>query len=163
MMKLVYILGHLNCFLVTFLSWVFFFIPHWFAGTFEKVSLSKRLGIIWDVANDTKFFKESMDGWYGFVLGGNICVVDVPDREHEWWFEHLEHEDGGHIIQNYWLGVLFIPVYTVCTLWLYLFCHSKHSYHDNPFERRARRVAGQKVDLTPEEWTDGRNDRFPWA
>ena len=155
------LLGFLWCFPVTFLSWVFFFIPSYWKGVFERVYFTKELAIVWDVNNNSKFYKDAMEGWYGFILAANVCVVDVPYREGDWWEKHLKHELV-HVTQNFKWGVFFIPVYTACTLFIWLFQHAKHAYLDNPFEREARRAAGQKVDIPPDEWPDGPNDRFPW-
>lgn len=161
-MIVLYALGFLIASPLTFLSWVFFFRPHRNRGTFERVRVTKRLAIIWDVDNESKFYKQAMSGWYGFVLGANICVVDVPSKDTPWWEKHLKHEEKGHVIQQYIFGVLFIPLYALFTGFIWLFLRSKHSYLDNPFERWARRVAGQKINIPKEEWPNGPNDRFPF-
>jgi len=161
-MIILYALGFLNTFVLTLLSWIFFFVPHYLKGTFERVYITKELAIIWDVANDSKFYKESMDGWYGFVLGANVCVVDVPSKENDWWKKHFKHEVKGHVIQYFIFSLLFFVFYILFTLFILAFLKNKHSYHDNPFEIWARKVAGQQLHIPREEWMDGPNDRFPW-
>jgi len=146
---------------VSLLTWIFFCIPYYLKGAFEKVTMRKDLSIIWDVANDSKFYKKSMTGWYGFVLGCNIVVVDVPSKDDDWWADHLDHETT-HVYQNYIFGILFYVVYLIHMAYLLAFCKDKHSYHDNFLERWARKSAGQLVDIPREDWMDGPNDRFPW-
>lgn len=155
------VLGFLWAFPLTFLSWLFFFWPHHEKGTWERVRMGKDLAIIWDADNESKFFKEAMDGWYGFVLGANVCVVDVPRDDQEKMQKQMAHEKG-HVTQYFIFGVLFFPLYFLFTGVLWLFFRKRHAYLDNPFERWARRVAGQPVDIPRGEWPDGPNDRFPW-
>ena len=79
-MILLRVIGFLWTFIVTLLSWIFFFLPHYLKGTFEDVYMRKDLAIIWDVDNNSDFYKKAMSGWYGFVIGANVCVVDVPRK-----------------------------------------------------------------------------------
>lgn len=161
-MIVLYAIGFLIAFPLTLLSWIFFFWPKHRQGVFERVRVTKTLAIIWDVDNESKFYKEAMDGWYGFVLGANVCVVDVPSKTDTWWEKHFAHEVRGHVTQYFIFGILFIVLYALFTGFIWLFLKSKHSYHDNPFEIWARYVAGQKIDIPREEWLDGPNDRFPF-
>lgn len=159
-MILLRIIGFLWSLATTVLSWIFFFLPHYFAGTFENVYLSKDLAIVWDVDNRSKFYKKAMDGWYGFVLGANVCVVDTP-QEVEDTIRHFKHEKA-HVVQYFIFGPLFFPVYLAHTGYLWIFCKDKHSYLDNFLERWARKVAGQKVNIPRDEWPDGPNDSWVW-
>lgn len=155
------ILGFLWASPVTILSWIFFFLPHYFKGTFQNVYMRKDLAIVWDVDNYSKFGRNAMDGWYGFVLGANVCVIDPPHGMDE-LKPYFKHEIKGHVTQYFIFGVFFFPLYIAHTAWLLAFCKDKHSYLDNFLERWARKVAGQKVDVPREEWMDGPNDRYPW-
>jgi hypothetical protein len=158
--KLLFVLGFLWVLPVSILVWVFWMIPKYFQGTFAKVTVLPNLLIVWDVKNDSDFFKKSMKGWYGFVAGCNIVVVDY-DNNLESFKQHMAHETT-HGIQNYIFGVLFYPLYLLCTLCILVFMKNLHAYHDNPFERWARRSAGQRVNIPKSEWMNGPNDRFPW-
>ena len=159
--KILYTLGFINALPVSLLFWLFWALPKRCKGTFEKVLVLPNLASVWDVANDSKFFKESMAGWYGFVVGCNIVVVDY-DRNDPNYREYMDHENWGHVIQNFVCGILFMPLYLVFTAFILAFLWKHHAYHSNPFERWARRVAGQKVSILRKDWMDGPNDRLPW-
>ena len=160
-MLILRIFGFIWALPVTILSWIFFFFPHSIKGTFQNVYLTKDLAIVWDVDNFSRFGRDSMNGWYGFVLGANVCVIDTP-REKENIEKYFHHEINGHVSQYFIFGIMFFPLYIAHTAWLLAFCKDKHSYLDNFLERWARKVAGQKINIPREEWTDGPNDRFPW-
>jgi len=166
-MFVVYLLGFIWCLPSTLLFWIFFCIPHWIAGTFESVEWRRNLAIVWDVANDSKFFKKSMKGWYGFVGGANIISVDTPGKFEKTpdtfkaYLQHLMHEMY-HVFQNYVLGIFFYPVYIAIALFIRAFLKDKHAHHDHPMERMARKYAGQQIDIPREDWIDGPNDRWPW-
>jgi hypothetical protein len=83
--------------------------------------------------------------------------VIFRDEEQEGY--DLVHE-ARHTWQMFWLGPLFYPIYWVMTLWIGLFSPEKSPYLDNPLERDARRVAGQKVNTTRADWPGGK--RWPW-
>jgi hypothetical protein len=40
--------------------------------------------------------------------------------------------------------------------------NKQHIYFDNWFERRARKTAGQLVDIPRSMWPDGPDDYNPW-
>jgi hypothetical protein len=161
-MILLRIIGFLWAFPITLLSWIFFFLPHYFKGTFQDVRLSwKYLAFIWDVDNRSSFYKNTMDGWYGFVLGANVCVIDIPEIYQTAVRARYLHEVKGHVTQYFIFGILFFPLYIGHTCYLWLFRKDKHAYLDNFLERWARKVAGQKVDIPREEWPDG-YDRWVW-
>ena len=152
--------GFLWALLASLLSWVFFHIPLLLQGAIEKVTLTKELAIIWDIDNDSAFYKK-MKGWYGNVVGCNITVVDY-DRNNPEYKEHMDHEKKGHVYQNYIFGPLFYVLYVLFAVVIYYCFKTLHPYYDNPFERWARRVAGQKVEIPREEWTTKNQDRNPW-
>jgi hypothetical protein len=56
----------------------------------------------------------------------------------------LVHERR-HALQTYVFGIFQPILYVIFTLWIFAFHRSKHSYYDNPFERDARRTAGQNM------------------
>ena len=160
MKHILYAIGFIWLLPVNILAWSWLlYMKH--KGTFEDIWWDwNTWSWNWDVSNDSEFYEKSMEGWWGFVIGNNIVYVDyfpklALDKT------YIRHEQA-HVLQNYILGVLFYPTYIVFTCWIYLFQWAKHAYIDNPFERWARRAAGQKVYLSPEEWPDGPNDRWPW-
>lgn len=142
---------------VNLIVWAVLLILLW-RGQFEEVTLQPNLALRWDVDNNSKFYKIlSKDGWFGFVAVSNIIVVD--DDPYELFEKHIRHEDA-HVSQNYVLGILFYPLYFLCSIFIFCFLWNKHSYLDNPFERHARRLAGQRVDIPREEWPKGPHDRW---
>jgi len=166
-MVVVYALGFIWALPATLLFWIFFCVPQWIKGTFESVEWRKDLSIVWDVANGSDFFKKAMADWYGFVGGANIVVVDAPGKVEKSpetfaaYIKYLKHETR-HVYQNYVLGILFYPVYLLIVAFIYLFLKDKHTHHDHPLERDARKYAGERVDIPRDDWVDGPNDRFPW-
>ncbi len=70
------------------------------------------------------------------------------------------HEER-HVIQQMILGVLQPVMYFLSSVWLWLFRRDLHSYYDNPFERDARRAAGQEEDIPRSRWPNP-NDRWSW-
>lgn len=137
-------------------------LPMKIKGTFENIWWSWNTWTWnWDVANNSEFYKVSMKGWWGFVIGNNIVYVDFFPKSIPSIITHMEHEEN-HVFWNYILGVFFYPIYVMFSSFIYLFLPNKHAYLDNPLERLARKAAGQKVDISREEWTSGPNDRWPW-
>jgi hypothetical protein len=67
-----------------------------------------------------------------------------------------------HNMQQLVFGPLFYPAYAMASAAIWLLCEDYHAYLDNPFERDARRAAGQPVDIPRRHWPHGPNDRNPW-
>lgn len=109
----------------------------------------------WEVDELSKFYENSMSGWWGFVIGNNVIHVEyiINDAQDK---QYMVHEET-HVLQNYIFGALFYPVYIACSGYLYLFAPTKHPYLDNFFEVWARKTAGQQkyIAIPP-------NDRWPW-
>ena len=127
-------------------------------GSIEEVTLQPNLALRWDVANDSKLYKlMHKDNWFGFVLGNNVIVVD--DDPYEQFAQFIMHENV-HVAQNYVFGIFFYPAYFIVSTFIFCFLWEKHAYLDNPFERQARKLAGQRVDIPREEWPQGPHDRW---
>ena len=127
-------------------------------GKIESVRVCKNFSIIWDVSNDSWLYSKMHGrGWYGFTLGNNVIVNDDIEAKKV----SLTHENE-HVIQNYIFGIFFLPVYFLLMLGIFIFLPEKHSYIDHPFERMARRAAGQKLEYTRDEWPHGSSDRWTW-
>lgn len=161
MKHLLYLIGWIWL-LPVHIAGLFWFLPMLIKGNFENVWWDWNWWCLnWNLKDDSKFVKESMEGWWGFVIGNNIVYVNDDPLDAHYDYKHMIHEQQ-HVKQNYLFGMFFYPAYMLATAYIYLFQHGKHSYHDNPFEVNARNAAGQQVILTPEEWMNGPNDRFPW-
>ena len=106
----------------------------------------------------TKWWKD----WGGVGLYWFMCYRDRPSRwDDEWVGRTIVHE-GTHNIQTAIFGLMKFLLDLIFMGFIFLFLKKKHPYLDNPFERQARRRAGQQVDVDPEDWPQGRNDRWPW-
>lgn len=142
-------LGFVWSFPVSFLARVVFA----FFVLFKQLRQPDNLGqfiMLWVVEPDS-WLSKRMKGWYGFTVGNNIVVVDLLPAHKK----HLEHEKV-HVQQNFIFGITFYPVYIIISLFLFFFT-KLHPYFDNPFERWARRSAGQEVEVN----TSGK-DRWIW-
>jgi len=161
MKSILFLLGFLWVLPVNILAWIFWFLPQYIKGTFEKIKFYPNGIVTWDVKNSSKFFKKLKDDhWWGFVIGSNIVFVD-RDSKKDKDIARFIHEET-HVYQNYMFGIFFYPVYIAITCFLWLFRPNKHAYLDNPFEKHARKRAGQQVEIPKEKWTRGPNDRWPW-
>lgn len=162
-------LGFLWLFPVTLLSWIFFCVPYWLRGAFEKVEMFSDFVIIWDVKNVSKFGRKEMKSWYGFVLGANVICIDTPNVDPEkqnletfnTYIGQLKHEVY-HVFQQYVLGIFFYPVYIAIALFIWLFLKNKHPYFDHPLEKQANRYAGLPETVPEERRGDAPHDRWPW-
>jgi hypothetical protein len=67
-----------------------------------------------------------------------------------------------HVQQQCWLGILMPVLYVLFSCAIWLWWHARHAYYSNPFERDARRYAGQNVEIDSSRWPDGPRDRWPW-
>jgi hypothetical protein len=161
MKKILLLLGWLWVLPVNILAWVFWFFPQYLRGVFKKIRFHSNGVIAWDVDNSSKFFKGLKEKhWWGFVIGSNIVFVDC-DMAAPKDAQKLKHEVA-HVYQNYRFGMFFYPLYILMTVYLWLFKKNKHSYLDNPFERQARKEAGQQVTIPKSEWSRYYKDRWPW-
>ena len=165
---LMFLLGFIWCSPVTLLSLMFYQGPLVIWGWFGQKQVEKIIwrwrtdfAIVWDIANVSRFYKV-MSGFFGNVVGANVTVTDIPNEDSDpWWLEAFIHELR-HVVQNYVLGVFFFPLYILFSAFIWLFLKDKHAHIDNPFERDARKKAGQPVEIPREQWYEGPNDRNPW-
>lgn len=140
-------------------GWIFYFLPQYIRGVFEKVTIQKDGIIKWDINNNSSFYKKMINKkWWGYVIGSNVIFIDLISAEDE---TKIKHEEA-HIMQNYIFGPFFYPIYILLSLYVLIFKREKHSYYDNPFELQARKSAGQQINIPKEYWKDGPNDRWPW-
>jgi hypothetical protein len=75
-----------------------------------------------------------------------------------------------HPSEPWWAWFCLVPVvlathpvsYGLASVFIWLFLKKKHAYYDNPYERQARARAGQEVNIHPDDWIDGSDDRWIW-
>jgi hypothetical protein len=92
--------------------------------------------------------------YYGTGLWG---VMIMRNADHT----TMLHE-GNHCKDWFWMGGYGLLFYFLNSVWIWMFQKTKHAYYDNWFERRARTAAGQQIDIPPEQWPDGKDDRWSW-
>ncbi len=131
----------------------------WWSRQVELITYTDECILIWKVREDT-ILGRFYEGWLGNSLGNNIITwLDPTDgatynrtiaheRDHTWW--------------QYILGVLILIAYPLNSAFIWLFQKTRHSYYDNWFERRARKAAGQPLEIPKAQWRDGPGDRWAW-
>lgn len=100
--------------------------------------------------------------WGGVGLYWFMCFRDRPSKWDDEWVGRTVVHEGTHNIQTAVFGLMKFVLDLVFMLFIFVFLKDKHPYLDNPFERQARRRAGQQVDVPKEDWPQGKNDRWPW-
>lgn len=96
--------------------------------------------------------------WFGW---GGPWVIILKNAARANVARSLVHEFQ-HVLDQAIFGVFFYPLYVMISVVLWIFYKDKHAYLDNWFERRARKAAGQRVDIPRSQWMHGENDRWPW-
>lgn len=110
------------------------------------------------VVPDSWFYNKFWAGrWAGVCVG---LVIWYADGYHE--NEFVVKHERRHAMQSMVFGIFQPILYVLHSVYLWIFRHDLHAYLNNAFEEDARRAAGQKVELTKDEWMDGPQDRWPW-
>lgn len=168
MKKLLRTIGFIWLLPMTLIVWLFYVLP----------LMWKDLKFVgWADLFVAHFTVKSKHSWYAKVwrewLGwSGPCVVVTRDAVEEWPElpsseiekanqRTLKHELR-HANQQFVFGPLHYPLYGLMSLWIWFFVKWKHAYLDNPFERDARKAAGQRVNVPPDLWPKGPKDRWPW-
>lgn len=127
---------------------------------------------LWLLARDYRFVR---------VLEPGIIMLELVNIDVSAWHTRLWRDWGGvglpcavllraryatdpklirheleHCYQLFRWGIFQPIIYVFTSLFIYFFVPSKHPYYDNPFERQARRVAGQVVDIPRSKWGSSR-------
>lgn len=98
--------------------------------------------------------KMESGGWAGWSSGVFIILRnDYSNNQRT-----IAHEER-HVLQQMVFGVFQPIVYFLASIFIFAFMSNRHSYYDNPFERDARKAAGQQVDIPKEVW---KGDRWSW-
>jgi len=176
MRKFLFTLGFIWLLPATILFWLIYVLPIW-AARYTKLE-----SVDWPVF---KFKLRAKDNWYARLWKkwwgwSGPCVYIYKDAEYiqseyeqridPQWLEKevktTEVHEVRHCLQQLIFGPLHYPLYFLSSvgLWIYGTITNKdiHSYYDNPFEKDARRAAGQPVHIPRSQWMDGPNDRIPW-
>jgi hypothetical protein len=145
---------------VSILVWLFYILPLWATSHIRYEKRLSPIVLLFRVNKEkTCWYARSWQKWWGCSLPHTLILHwDIPDKYIDGVISHeFDHE---HKWENW--GIFFTPAYWGATIFIWLFQKNKHAYLDNPFERSARKAAGELVDIPRERWMDGPNDRFPW-
>lgn len=146
---------------VTVPVWLFYLLPLWYRD-FRFCGWA-GFGIArFELISQRSWYARLWRDWAGF--SGPCFILHRRGLSASSWARTIRHEHR-HCMQQLCFGPLFYPLYCLCSvaLWVYAraFDDDVHAYFDNPFERDARRAAGQPVRIPRNEWPE-RNDRWPW-
>jgi hypothetical protein len=140
----------------TILVWLFYILPFFFRGQIQWGGWHSYLIARFDVVDTGGWYTRAWRDWAGWS-GPCVMITKLNLHGAKWNRRTIDHE-ARHCEQQFLFGALFYPVYIAASIILWIAGH--HAYLDNPFERDARRAAGQEVDLPPVAWSSG--DRWPW-
>lgn len=146
----------------TILVWTFYIIPIWVLGWVRKEE-DLYDGWIFVFKVIRRPVKSSLHArylelwrrWAGW--SGPMCMIIADGLLAS--EDRVKRHEAVHCYQQFYLSWLF---YIPSSIYLWLFERDKHAYLDNPYEREARRVAGQPVNIPRHQWPFGVNDRWPW-
>ena len=114
-----------------------------------------------------KLAKEDLEPWYiaawkDWSGWSGPMVIIRRDNMDAASIDRTRKHEIRHCWQQFIFGIFHYPFYLLMSIFIWLFLKAKHAYLDNPFERDARRAAGQRVDIPREQWPHGPNDSWPW-
>lgn len=177
-MKLVLnIVGFLWLLPATALIWLFYVLPVWAMGYIKLVGTEWPAAKFKLVAHNNLYSNlwRKWWGWSGpcvYVYKDVDYIIsnDGVNEMHRKWLTKQVAKTEVHEIRHCWqqliFGPLHYPLYGLCfvvlTICNIVFRMDVHGYYDNPFERDARRAAGQQVDIPRSQWSSGPNDTNPW-
>ena len=156
-MFMLYLLGFIWTLPISIITWIIMGLAE-LSLEIEKVTVNKNGIFVWDLKNTGFLYRKVFikRGFWGFSSGNNVIVVDTDFKRYG---RTIKHETK-HCFQQYALGIFYFPVYLLIYLYTYLFGgKDKHPYYDHPFEKSARKAAGQIVNIPRKEWSQGPVDR----
>jgi len=157
------ILGFIWLLPATILVWLFYISWGWGFGFIKWSGWHSFLIAEFLLVNKDSWYARLWRDWAGWSGPCVIIIKDLPGGFDDPWVERTRaHEGDGHGVQQFIFGPLFYPVYILVAVFMWFFFHDKHAYLDHPFERHARKAAGQQVDIPRHQWMHGPNDRWPW-
>jgi hypothetical protein len=143
---------------VTLLVWLLYVGPLWALGYTELEAVDRWVARFRLCAPDSYYERVLWRRWRGW--SGPCCLLyrpyEVRTPENVAREQQVLRHERRHCDQQFVFGVLAYPLYALASVWVYLFQPDRHPYYDNPFERDARRAAGEQVDGV------GDDDRWPW-
>jgi len=154
-------LGILWALPATILTYVFYVLPMWLIFRDLVFVRWAQYGVAEFILADKDLEKwyvrlwRDWGGWGGpgmFIWKGDRTTLICTTRLHELC----------HVEQQFRWGIFFYPAYLLSSVFIWLFQRSRHAYLDNPFEREARKAAGQLVDIPRDQWPHGPRDHWPW-
>lgn len=151
-------LGFLWLLPATVLVWTFYILPAW-ALRWIRWDGSPRAFVGSFVLLDSaaSFYSKYWEHWAGW--SGPCVIILKKDPDDDLRYIRTRLHELRHCEQQFLFGVFHYPCYVLAMLFIYLFCRKLHPYYDNPFERDARRAAGQPVDIPVGSW---KKSRWPW-
>ena len=140
--------------------WLFYILPLILTGSIKYYGKEDTYIWIFEVQQKDTWYCRAWKDWGGW--SGPCVILFRPGLSKLYVFDqYLDHE-ADHCLWQTRLGIFFYPAYFFNSMFIYLFKKDKHAYHDNFFEIKARKSAGQKIDIPRSEWMHGTNDRIPW-
>jgi len=132
------VLGTVWCSPMTILIWLGWVLPLW---AFGLVHFTRRHGWVFEFVADLggpAWWARAWEGWRGHAVPQAIILARDPELVSDLasWERTVRHELR-HTAQWRLLGVFFLPAYAVAGAWAVL--RGGGFYHDNWFERDARR------------------------
>ena len=178
MRKLWFTLGFIWLLPATLLVWLLYVLPLWALG-YIKLDSIKWPVVEFKLKAVGNWYAKLWKKWWGwsgpcvyiYEDTDYIILNDGVEEQHRAWLnvqaKVTETHEVRHCLQQLIFGPLHYPLYGLSSLvlWIYGTVANKdiHSYYDNPFERDARKNAGQPVHIPRSQWSDGPNDRNPWG
>jgi hypothetical protein len=161
-MKILRILGFVWVLPATVLVWTFYILPAWGLGWLTYGGSPTFLVAMFVVAKQRRetWYTRAWRDWAGWS-GPCVVLLKEDPALNDAYRRTVAHELR-HCAQQFALGLFFYPAYLFASLFVWLFLPGSHAYLDNPFERDARRAAGQQVDIPRAQWRQGPEDRWPW-
>jgi hypothetical protein len=111
------------------------------------------------VTNKRGWYTRLWRDWAGFSCPN--CIITKEDVDDNPRYQRTLKHELQHCYQQWWFGPFHWVAYITHSVYLWLFTN-KHAYLDNWFERDARRIAGQMVDIPRNMWRHGPDDRWPF-
>jgi len=137
------------------------FVFEGFHGPFAKFRLANEDLEPWHAAR--------WRDWAGVGLYGFMCYRDLKGKHDDKKVQRTILHEGGHCWHWLILGLVgFIIAYYGHSFLILITQkikgkpYTKHAYYDIWSERLARKRAGQKLNIPPEEWYWGKDDLIPW-
>lgn len=159
MRKLLHLLGFIWLLPATILVWLFYVLPLWVSNNITyhgSVSGTFFIFKFRTSKNKSNWYAKAWKDWAGW---SGPCVIIF---RHDCYDDSTLLHELRHCKQQFVFGILHYPIYLLSSALIWLFISNRHAYLDNPFERDARKAAGQMVDIPREYWMHGPDDRWPF-